>query len=46
MTRPAFYWIMGGIAAVVVIAVFTNPIAAIIAAILGGLAIDRLERYA
>lgn len=44
MTRVAAYWTMGGIAAIVVITVFANPVAAIIAAIVSGLAIDRLEK--
>lgn len=46
MTRIAFYWIMGGIAAIVVLTVFGNPIAGIIAAIGSGLVIDRLEKRA
>lgn len=45
MTRPAFYWIMGGIVAIVALTVFGNPIAGIIGAILSGLAIDRLEKH-
>ena len=44
MSRVAFYWTTGGLAAIVVLTVFGNPIAAIIAALVSGVLIDRLEK--
>jgi hypothetical protein len=36
-------WCLGGLAAIVVTAVTSNPMAALIAVLLGGLIINRLE---
>ena len=44
MSRVAAYWTTGGLAAIVVLVVFANPIAAIIAALVSGVLIDRLEK--